>query len=225
MAAAADDILQDVVLYGTGTAANIGRPQIGKTGTDDNHDNAWFVGAVPQLAAAVWVGFHEGQIPMEPPRTRITVFGGTWPAQIWRLLMQKATATLPAERVPDAARCSYVTVAVDDDAGARVPAERVHACRTTSQSLNFVAGTEPTQTCTTPTSLQNVLVPVRDRVRRGAGERRRCTQAGFYLKTVAEASTQPRGHRDLPGPGGRHLQAADEHGDDHRRSAPHLAGG
>ena len=67
VAAAANDILQDVVLYGTGTAANIGRPQIGKTGTDDNHDNAWFVGAVPQLAAAVWVGFHEGQIPMEPP--------------------------------------------------------------------------------------------------------------------------------------------------------------
>ena len=72
--------------------------QIGKTGTDDNHDNAWFVGAVPQLAAAVWVGFHEGN-PMEPP-TRITVFGGTWPAQIWRLLMQRATTTLPAEPFP-----------------------------------------------------------------------------------------------------------------------------
>ncbi|HEX2422747.1 MAG TPA: transglycosylase domain-containing protein, partial [Actinomycetota bacterium] len=60
VAAAADGILQDAVLYGTGTAANIGRPQIGKTGTDDNHDNAWFIGSVPQLTAAIWVGFHQG---------------------------------------------------------------------------------------------------------------------------------------------------------------------
>jgi membrane peptidoglycan carboxypeptidase len=112
IAAAANDILQDVVLYGTGTAANLGRPQIGKTGTDDNHDNAWFVGAVPQLSAAVWVGFHQGQIPMEPPRTRITVFGGTWPAQIWRLLMQKVTRSLPPEPFPTP-EVSYVSVAID----------------------------------------------------------------------------------------------------------------
>ena len=77
VASAANDILYDAVLYGTGTAANIGRPQIGKTGTDDGHADAWFVGAIPQLTAAVWVGFHAGQVRMEPPRTRITVYGGT----------------------------------------------------------------------------------------------------------------------------------------------------
>jgi penicillin-binding protein 1A len=190
VAAAADDILQDVVLYGTGTAANIGRPQIGKTGTDDNHDNAWFVGAVPQLSAAVWVGFHEGQIPMEPPRTRITVFGGTWPAQIWRLLMEKATATLPADAFPTP-QVSYVTVAVDDTQDpACLPNEFTPPNHIESQ--NYVAGTEPTQTCTTPTSLQNVLVPSVI----GFDEARATTaltQAGFYLKTVAEASTQPPG--------------------------------
>ena len=64
VAAAADEILQEVVLYGTGTAANIGRPQIGKTGTDQNYADAWFVGAIPQLVAAVWVGFPQGQISM-----------------------------------------------------------------------------------------------------------------------------------------------------------------
>ena len=190
VAAAADDILQDVVLYGTGTAANIGRPQIGKTGTDDNHDNAWFVGAVPQLSAAVWVGFHEGQIPMEPPRTRITVFGGTWPAQIWRLLMEKATASLPADAFPTP-QVSYVTVAVDHTQDpACLPNEFTPPNHIESQ--NYVAGTEPTQTCTTPTSLQNVLVPSVI----GFDEARATTaltQAGFYLKTVAEASTQPPG--------------------------------
>ena len=63
VASAAIDILSDAVLYGTGNAANIGRPQFGKTGTDDTNVNAWFVGAIPQLTAAVWVGYHAGQIP------------------------------------------------------------------------------------------------------------------------------------------------------------------
>src|SRR5207253_1765202 len=80
IASVVDRILQNVVLYGTGTAANIGRPQIGKTGTAMDHSNAWFVGAIPQLTAAVWVGFPRGQVSMIPPTTRITVFGGTWPA-------------------------------------------------------------------------------------------------------------------------------------------------
>jgi penicillin-binding protein 1A len=190
VAAAANDILQDVVLYGTGTAANIGRPQIGKTGTDDNHDNAWFVGAVPQLAAAVWVGFHEGQIPMEPPRTRITVFGGTWPAQIWRVLMQKATATLPAEAFPTP-EVQYVTVAIDSTQDpACLPNDFTPPNHIVS--LNFVAGTEPTEVCTTPTSLQHVLVPsvigFDDQQAESA-----LTAAGFYVKSVHEASTQPPG--------------------------------
>ena len=190
VAAAANDILQDVVLYGTGTSANIGRPQIGKTGTDDNHDNAWFVGAVPQLSAAVWVGFHEGQIPMEPPRTRITVFGGTWPAQIWRLLMQKATASLPAEAFPTP-EVSYQAVAVDTTQNP--------ACLPNAYTLpnhiaivNFVAGTEPTKVCTSPDALQEVLVPSVvgfDKIQ--ATET--LQDAGFYVKAVAEPSTQPAG--------------------------------
>src|SRR5207245_2880134 len=106
----ANSILQKVVLYGTGVAANIGRPQIGKTGTGQNYTNAWFVGAVPQLVTAVWVGFPQGQISMQPPRTRITVFGGTWPAQIWRLFMLKATAHMPVRQFPTA-NVQYVSVA------------------------------------------------------------------------------------------------------------------
>ncbi|HZA60955.1 MAG TPA: transglycosylase domain-containing protein, partial [Actinomycetota bacterium] len=112
VAAAAGDILQQAVLFGTGTAANIGRPQLGKTGTAADHTNAWFIGAVPQLVAAVWVGYPEGQIPMEPPRTRITVFGGTWPAQIWRLFMVRAVRGLPSRGFPTP-DVDYVDVAVD----------------------------------------------------------------------------------------------------------------
>jgi penicillin-binding protein 1A len=190
VAAAAVDILQDTVLYGTGTAANIGRPQIGKTGTDDSHENAWFVGAIPQLSAAVWVGFHEGQIPMEPPRTRITVFGGTWPAQIWRNLMLGATGGIPAEAFPTP-EVSYVAVAVDitqDPAclpnGFTLPQH--------IEVLNYVAGTEPTDVCTTPTSLQEVVVPsvvgFEQPEAMAALE-----EAGFYTQVEIAASTQPPG--------------------------------
>jgi penicillin-binding protein 1A len=190
VAAAANDILQDVVLYGTGTAANLGRPQIGKTGTDDNHDNAWFVGAVPQLSTAVWVGFHEGQIPMEPPRTRITVFGGTWPAQIWRLLMQKATRSLDPEPFPTP-QVSYVSVAIDTtQQPACLPNE--FTLPSHIATVNFVSGTEPTHVCTSPDSLQHVLVPsvvgFDEAKAKGTLE-----SAGFFVDVQSEASTQPAG--------------------------------
>jgi len=58
--------LQGVVDHGTGTAAMLpGRPVAGKTGTSQEYTNAWFCGFVPQLATCVWVGYLEGNIPME----------------------------------------------------------------------------------------------------------------------------------------------------------------
>src|ERR671935_2535184 len=97
----ADDILQKVVQYGTGTAANIGRPQIGKTGTNSDFTDAWFVGAIPQMVTAVWVGFPQGLIPMCCGRVRIgEVFGGTWPAQLWHAFLSAATIHLPVRPFP-----------------------------------------------------------------------------------------------------------------------------
>jgi membrane peptidoglycan carboxypeptidase len=190
VASAADGILQDAVLYGTGTAANIGRPQIGKTGTDDNHNNAWFIGSVPQLTAAVWVGFHRGQIPMEPPRTRITVFGGTFPAQIWRLLMLRATADLAPEQFPTP-EGRYVDVAVDVTQHPYcLPNE--NTLPMDIEMLHFISGTEPNQVCTSPRSVQRVIVPS---VVGFAEDEARATleQSGFYVQVRAEASTQPAG--------------------------------
>ena len=51
-----NDILKGVISGGTGTAANIGRPAAGKTGTNQAYRDAWFVGYTPQLAVAVWMG-------------------------------------------------------------------------------------------------------------------------------------------------------------------------
>jgi penicillin-binding protein 1A len=88
-------ILQDNVLQGTGVGAYFGRPAAGKTGTTDNHADAWFSGFTPQLETTVWVGYPQGEIPMENVHG-IAVAGGTFPATIWRLFMEAALAHKPA---------------------------------------------------------------------------------------------------------------------------------
>jgi penicillin-binding protein 1A len=82
-------ILEQNVLYGTGTRANFGRPAAGKTGTTDDHADAWFCGYLPNLEATVWVGYPQAEIPMENVHG-IAVAGGSFPAEIWRLFMERA---------------------------------------------------------------------------------------------------------------------------------------
>ena len=190
VASVTNEILNEVVLYGTGTAANIGRPQIGKTGTAMDHSDAWFVGAVPQMVAAVWIGYPEGQIRMEPPRTRITVYGGTWPAQIWRLLMLEATRGLPAIPFPNP-EVGFVSVTVDASQHPNC-LPNPFTLPQNIQTLQFIEGTEPTTMCTSPSSLQEVLVPSTI----GSSEEiaiEALTQAGFYVDVISAPSTQPKG--------------------------------
>lgn len=192
IAAAAVDILGDAVRYGTGDDARLidGRPQFGKTGTDDRNVNAWFAGAVPQLSAAVWVGYHQGQIPMVPPRTRTTVYGGTYPAQIWRLVMEAATSGLPPEAFPTP-EVDYVAVAIDTS---QQPAclPNPYTLPQHIDTVNFIAGTEPTETCTQPDSLQEVPVPSVVGLGRLAATAT-LERAGFYVRVEAQGSTQPHG--------------------------------
>ena len=95
-------ILEQNVQYGTGTGAAYGHPAAGKTGTTDNFADAWFAGYTPRLQTTVWVGYPKGEIPMENVHG-ISVAGGTFPAQIWRLFMSSAIGHLePVEfEVPD----------------------------------------------------------------------------------------------------------------------------
>src|SRR5207253_10889891 len=77
-------ILQKVVTEGTGHRAALGdRPVAGKTGTTENFGDAWFVGYVPQLTVAVWVGYPRELKPMETEYHGTPVAGGTFPAEIW----------------------------------------------------------------------------------------------------------------------------------------------
>jgi penicillin-binding protein 1A len=88
-------ILEQNIQYGTGTAANIGRPAAGKTGTTENHADAWFCGYTPNLTTTVWVGYPQRQIPMLYQYYGSPVAGGTWPAVIWGRYMREALKYAP----------------------------------------------------------------------------------------------------------------------------------
>jgi penicillin-binding protein 1A len=92
--------LQGVISYGTGTLANIGRPAAGKTGTAQDYVDAWFCGYTPQLATCVWVGYPNGEIPLDSVEGVSPVFGGTIPAEIWHDFMSVAMQGQPVESFP-----------------------------------------------------------------------------------------------------------------------------
>ena len=82
-------MLEGVIDYGTGTAAALGRPAAGKTGTTDDNKDAWFVGYTPDIVTAVWIGDDTGAHSLGE------VYGGTIPAEIWKDYMSSAAADEP----------------------------------------------------------------------------------------------------------------------------------
>jgi membrane peptidoglycan carboxypeptidase len=92
------EMMKGVVKNGTAsnTLGSMRHPAAGKTGTTDKSVDAWFVGFTPQFTAAVWMGNPEGEVAWSLG----TVFGGTYPARIWRAFMERATADLPALDFP-----------------------------------------------------------------------------------------------------------------------------
>jgi membrane peptidoglycan carboxypeptidase len=95
--------------FGTGAeaadAAGWDRPMIGKTGTTQEHLSAGFLGATPQLAAAVMT-WSDGSPPRpvcaDPPRlcAEGTLFGGTVPAATWFAAMGPVHAGRPVAPLP-----------------------------------------------------------------------------------------------------------------------------
>ena len=103
-------VLEGTINEGTGHRAKIGRPAAGKTGTTQNYADALFVGYTPQIATAVWVGYPKGQIPMVPPLTERKVYGGTFPALIWKDVMLAAHADLPIKNFATPPTSSTTTI-------------------------------------------------------------------------------------------------------------------
>jgi penicillin-binding protein 1A len=93
-------ILEQNMQSGTGTRAAFGRPAAGKTGTNEEHKDAWFAGYTPDLATTVWIGYTRAEIPMENVHG-IAVSGGSFPAEIWRLFMESALEDTEPSEFPE----------------------------------------------------------------------------------------------------------------------------
>jgi penicillin-binding protein 1A len=81
------EMMQGVIRFGTGKAANLPVPVAGKTGTTSNYKDAWFIGFVPQLVCSTWVGNDDNT-----PTAKVT--GGSVPALMWKEFMMLATQTM-----------------------------------------------------------------------------------------------------------------------------------
>jgi penicillin-binding protein 1B len=103
----------------------------GKTGTTDDHRDAWFVGYTPEMVVGVWVGFDEG--------ASLRLTGAQAALPLWvDFVRHVVPASAPDFPVPAA----IVAREIDPDTGQlatdRCPTVRVEV---------FLEGTEPTQIC------------------------------------------------------------------------------
>ena len=96
--------LSGVIQRGSGTAARIGRPAAGKTGTTNDYTDARFVGYTPDLVASVWMGYLDERQKLYNVRGIPAVSGGSLPAVIWRDFMTQATSGSPRDPLRRAQR-------------------------------------------------------------------------------------------------------------------------
>ncbi|MBW4672350.1 MAG: penicillin-binding protein [Cyanomargarita calcarea GSE-NOS-MK-12-04C] len=89
--AATIDVMKSVISNGTGKNAAINRQAAGKTGTTSSEKDIWFVGTVPQLTTAVWVGRDDNK------SLGRGATGGVMVAPIWRDFMLRALKNTPSE--------------------------------------------------------------------------------------------------------------------------------
>ncbi len=86
---------------GTGTAAQIGCPIAGKTGTTDSYVDAWFGGFTTALNTTVWVGYPEASRSMNAVAGYGAMFGGKAPALIWHDFMATAMKNRKCDPFPE----------------------------------------------------------------------------------------------------------------------------
>lgn len=102
------DMLKTVVDAGTGTRAKMNRPVAGKTGTTQLPDkpifnkvrgssnkDAWFAAYTPELVGVVWMGYDEDTDKEGNPNYLKQVYGGQYPARIWKAVMEKSLEDVP----------------------------------------------------------------------------------------------------------------------------------
>jgi penicillin-binding protein 1A len=122
------DLLRGVVERGSGRAAALNGFAAGKTGTSQNHRDAWFIGFNESLVVGVWVGNDDGT-------SMKGVVGGSLPAAIWKRFMTQA----PGLIAQGDARAANVT-----DGSAQAPSRPQASQPQPSQATQASSG-EPQQ--------------------------------------------------------------------------------
>lgn len=78
------DVMMNVITNGTAASMDwyeySGTDAAGKTGTTNGSKDGWFCGYTPYYTISVWVGYDQ-------PKTLSNLYGGTYPASIWRKAM------------------------------------------------------------------------------------------------------------------------------------------
>ncbi len=151
-----NSILTQVVKGGTGSGANIGRPQAGKTGTTDDHADAWFVGYTPDLVTAVWVGYPQGRISLRG------MSGGGLPATLWRRFMKEALKNTPPTAFPEAPSLSDTYEFEDDMISVKICSESgllAGPYCSNPVSREYRRGTEPSSFCSVHQGTNQKSVP------------------------------------------------------------------
>jgi penicillin-binding protein 1A len=134
-------MLRSVMEIGTGRSARslwgFTAPAAGKTGTNDNYTDAWFIGFTPDLAVGVWVGF-DLKIPIGNKHTGT---GAAAALPIWAAIMKAAAEKngAPDFATPD----GLVTVRTCIESGQLATPD----CPLITDGV-FLPGTEPTKFCT-----------------------------------------------------------------------------
>ncbi|WP_318653817.1 penicillin-binding protein 1A [Anaeromyxobacter oryzae] len=130
-------LMRQVVESGTGVAAKaLGRPIAAKTGTAQDHRDAWFVGFTPELVTGVWVGFDDNS----PMGARETGAGAALPP--WLAFMQAAVGARPVTEFQPVAGVEFARI--DPATGLLAPEGQADA-----PFVPFLARTAPAQAAST----------------------------------------------------------------------------
>ncbi|WP_046861518.1 transglycosylase domain-containing protein [Microvirga massiliensis] len=98
-----NDMLHQTFVVGTARKGEIpGWESAGKTGTSQEHRDAWFVGYTGALVAGVWLGNDSGE-----PTKRLS--GGNLPVELWSTFMKAALKNKQPVPLPGAPRGEYET--------------------------------------------------------------------------------------------------------------------
>ncbi len=145
----ATEILEANVKSGTGTRARLSNQDAaGKTGTTEEHSDAWFVGYTPYLSTAVWMGNPNERVPMYSLGGKAN-FGGTYPAEIWHDFNETYHAGKPPIPFPACETTRSARKVRGPDDPSKAPGSSSSTGSSSSGSGSKRSPTSPSTTATT----------------------------------------------------------------------------